>query len=122
MPGGNYVLPIQMHYLLLQGANNKYFLLFWHEVSNENNEHRDTPISHPDIPVKVGFAANLNAPELYTYDSNFNYRKTGLNSGRDFTLQAKDTVFGARLYDGFYHYRTVQYRKCRLQRRRIRKW
>jgi len=65
-PSGDYTKTQYVHHLLLQKSNGDFYLLLWHEISNEDaSVHPHRQITPPEMPVTVTVTTPLNKAELY---------------------------------------------------------
>ncbi len=65
-PSGDYTKTQYVHLLLLQKSDGDFYLLLWHEISNEDaSVHPHRQITPPDMPVTLTVNTPLKKAELY---------------------------------------------------------
>jgi hypothetical protein len=100
-PAGEYNKTQFVHHLLLQKSNGDFYLLLWHEISNEDaSAHPHRQIAPPDMPVTVTVNTHLNMAELYSPNDAPRSTKTWLDHPTKFALNVPDHLIILRLSAG----------------------
>ena len=86
-----------VHHLLLQKNNGDFYLLLWHEISNEDT--KDTPhrqLNPPPMPATLTLPASIRSAALYAPNENVSAKQL-LIADRKIHLQIQDTVMIVQL-------------------------
>lgn len=96
----NYDRTQYVHHLLLQKANRDFYLVLWHEISDEDGSaHPHRIIIPPDMPTTVSLPSTIKTATVYRINDGAGGVPTPLTGGQ-ITLPVPDRVIVVKLSSG----------------------
>ncbi|MCW3094683.1 MAG: hypothetical protein JWL77_301 [Chthonomonadaceae bacterium] len=97
-PSGEYTKTQFVHHLLLQKSDGDFYLLLWHEISDEDGSaHPHRQITPPDMPVTVTVTTPLKSATLYVPNDSMDAAQAWQNHPSTFSLKVPDRLVILRL-------------------------
>ncbi|MDQ2688238.1 MAG: hypothetical protein M3Y28_10265, partial [Armatimonadota bacterium] len=86
-----------VHHLLLQKANGDFYLVLWHDISDEDgNVHPHRVITPPDMPTMIALPASIKTATVYRVNDGPNGLPVPIKAG-EISLNVPDRVIVVKL-------------------------
>jgi hypothetical protein len=97
-PSGEYTKTQFVHHLLLEKSDGDFYLLLWHEISDEDGSaHPHRQITPPDMPVTVTVTTPLKSAAFYVPNDSMDAAQAWQNHPSAFSLKVPDRLVILRL-------------------------